>query len=314
MRREKNHLNVRVQLEAPGSVQDLVVQPIAVAEPGEGEVLIAVRSTGLNPMDWKLFERPGAWKGVGQFPLGNGNDFSGVVEQIGPGVSQWTVGDEVFGGYPRGAQATRLVIAADRLLPKPRALTWEQAGSMDIAGRTAVASVRAMGIQFGETVLVSAAAGGVGVVAAQLALLAGARVIGTASEHNHDFLKSLGVEPISYGAGLLQRIRTLAPEGLSAVLDNSGRETIDVAVALGVDLQRINTVVERDYAVRMGVQTVGMHGADLADLREIGEHVALRRINYPIHATYPLEEVRSAYEVLRGGHVRGKVVLVPTLA
>jgi NADPH:quinone reductase-like Zn-dependent oxidoreductase len=265
-------------------------------------------------MDWKLFERPGAWDGVGQFPVGNGNDFSGVVEQIGPGVSQWAVGDAVFGGYPRGAQATLLVFAADRLLPKPEGLTWEQAGSMDISGRTAVASVRAVGVRSGETVLVSAAAGGVGILVAQLALLAGARVIGTASEHNHDYLRSLGIEPISYGAGLLQRIRALAPEGISAVLDNSGTETIDVAVALGVDPQRINTVAERDYAVRMGVQTVGMYGADLADLRGIGEQVALGRINYPIQASYPLEEVRSAYETLRGGHVRGKVVLFPTLS
>ena len=173
-----------VQIVSWGTTDDLEVRDIPTPEAGAGQVRVKVQATGLNPVDWKIIEvmqdKPGGYGAHIVLPSGNGNDYAGVVDQVGEGVTGVSVGDAVFGGSRYFAQAEYVVDDAGSVIPIPDGLTVAQAGGLDIVGRTAVASVRQVAPQAGETVLVSAAAGGVGVIAAQLVRLAGARVIGTA--------------------------------------------------------------------------------------------------------------------------------------
>lgn len=294
-----------------GPTDELQVVTVDPPHPSEGEVRVKVLAAGLNPVDWKILLNPQIAEayGIGSLPSGNGNDFAGVIDEVGPGVEGWTAGDAVFGGHRFHAQADFAIVPAEKLLRKPEALTWEQAGSLAIAGRTAMAEVRQIAPGSGDTVLVSAAAGGVGVLAAQLAKRAGAQVIGTASEHNHDYLRSLGIVPVAYGDGMLDRLREAAPEGYTAALDHHGRESIDVAIELGIAPYRVNTIADKPYAQSIGASGVGGAEAQPGDLAEVAELIASAEIELPIDSIYPLERVREAYAHLRRGHLRGKVVL-----
>ncbi|GLI25852.1 oxidoreductase [Agromyces rhizosphaerae] len=302
-----------VLIERRGSVEDLVVREVPRPEPGPGEVRVRVRAAGLNPVDWKIIEREGSWQafnGEGGLPTGNGNDLAGLVDAVGPGVAEWRVDDEVLGGRRFHAQADFAIVAADALVAKPEALTWEQAGSLQIAARTAAASVRQVAPQPGETVLVSAAAGGVGVLVAQLVARHGATAIGTASDDNHEFLRSIGVVPVAYGDGMVERIRAIAPAGVDAVLDNHGRSTMEAGLELGVDPARINTIADRPFAAEIGATTAGGASALDDDLADVAALVADGSLVFPVDSVYPIERVVEAYRHLRAGHLRGKVVLV----
>ena len=299
----------RVEYTRFGGPEILELIEVERPEPGIGEVRVRVRSTGLNPIDWKIFSgRAASAYGI-EPPASNGNDFAGEVDALGDGVTGLSLGDLVFGGARSEAQADYLVIEATQVVPVPEGLTLDQAGSLDIAARTAVASVAAVGVTAGDVVLVSAAAGGVGVLAAQLAVRAGATVIGTASDENHEFLRTLGVIPVSYGDGLTDRVRDAAPAPLTAVLDNHGRPTIDAALALGVAPERINTIADRPAATELGLSAVGGAAASLEDLARVAALIARGDLVLPIDSVYPLERVREAYEHLMAGHLRGKVVL-----
>jgi len=265
---------------------------------------------GLNPVDWKIFTGPAAQAYGAEPPSGTGNDFAGEVDALGQGVSRFELGSLVFGGQRNEAQADFLIIDADDALPVPDGLNLEQAGALDIAGRTAVASTAAVGVSAGDVVLVSAAAGGVGVLAAQLAARRGATVVGTASQSNHDFLASLGVIPVAYGDGLANRLRDSAPGPFTVALDNHGRDTIDAAIELGISPSRINTIADRPAAAELGLSAVGGAAASPADLLEVARLVAAGELVLPIDSVYPLERVREAYEHLMAGHLRGKVILV----
>ncbi|HAN23289.1 MAG: NADP-dependent oxidoreductase [Microbacterium sp.] len=304
-----------VQIVSWGTTDDLEVRDIPTPEAGAGQVRVKVQATGLNPVDWKIIEvmqdKPGGYGAHIVLPSGNGNDYAGVVDQVGEGVTGVSVGDAVFGGSRYFAQAEYVVDDAGSVIPIPDGLTVAQAGGLDIVGRTAVASVRQVAPQAGETVLVSAAAGGVGVIAAQLVRLAGARVIGTASPANHGYLTELGIEPVAYGDGLVERLRELAPEGIDAVLDNQGRATLEAAVELGVPTGRINTIAEHSFAAQHGISSVGGAKADNKDLAELAGRIAAGEILFPIDSVYPLDQVTAAYAHLKAGHLRGKVVLEP---
>ncbi|WP_166870640.1 NADP-dependent oxidoreductase [Salinibacterium sp. ZJ450] len=289
-----------------------VLQLVEVPPPtaGPGEVRVRVVIAGLNPVDAKIFSGgPSAERYGVTLPSGNGNDFAGVVDEVGRGVAGIQAGDRVYGGVRGFAQADFVITDAAHLLPLPPGLDLERAGALDIAGRTAWAAVRSLGITATDTVLVSAAAGGVGVLAAQLAVRSGATVIGTASEANHDFLRSLGVIPVSYGDGLAGRLRELAPDGITAVLDQNGRATIDVALELGVPASRINTIAAKTYRPELGMGTVGGPAAGREELAEMARLVASGEIRLPIDSIYPIERVQDAYRHLMAGHVRGKVLL-----
>ena len=300
----------RVQFSRLGGPEVLDLVDIDPPQAAAGEVRVAVAATSLNPLDYKIFGGlPTSSPHVFDLPAGNGADFAGTIDQVGDGVTGFVVGDEVLGSQLRSAQADFVVIDPQRLVRKPAGLDWVTAAGLTTVARTAAASVKAIRVGPSDTVFVSAAAGGVGIIASQLAKRAGARVIGSASPDNHDFLVSLGVEPVEYGDGLVEAVRAIAPNGITAALDNHGRPSVDAALALGAPASRVNSIADYAAADDYGTLAVGGSAASSADLEDVAELVAAGEVRLPIDSTYPLEEVRAAYERLLGRHVRGKIVL-----
>ncbi|WP_104135269.1 MULTISPECIES: NADP-dependent oxidoreductase [unclassified Cryobacterium] len=298
-----------VRIEEFGGPDVLSIVNDEQPQAGRGEVRVRVHAAGLNPVDYKIFRGgPAALRYEAVPPCGNGNDFAGVIDELGDGVVGFQIGDAVFGGKRMHAQADFVVVDATRVLPKPAGLSFEQAGALDIAGRAAWASVASLDLSAADTVLIGAAAGGVGVLAGQLALRTGATVIGTASPGNHDFLRGLGVIPVAYGDGLIDRVRATAST-VTAVLDYNGAATIDAALELGVPGSRINTIAARGYRADAGITEVGGQAADIDDLRALSALIASGEIVLPIDRVFPLEQVQGAYRHLMAGHLRGKVVL-----
>ena len=273
-----------------------------VPAPGEGKVRVRVRTVGLNPADSKT--RAGAWAPA--LPSGIGRELAGTVEAVGAGVHTWQVGDDVFGFAATGALAELVVTSATNLTRKPEALDWTTAGGLALAGLTAWSSTASQDLGPDDTVLVSAAAGGVGVIAAQLARRAGARVIGTASPANHDFLRSLDIEPVAYGDRLVDAVRALGP--VTAVLDNNGPDTVEAGLALGVSPDRINTIATD--AARYGIRSVGRGDVDVAALDELARLVIAGELVVPIDSTFAFDDAVAAFEKLDGGHARGKIVVI----
>lgn len=301
-----------VQFDAFGSRDGLQLVDRERPWPGPGELVVRVMAAGLNAIDYKTFrdERTAGRFGV-TVPSGLGQDFSGFVEEVGDGVTGFTVGEAVFGSAPFRTFADYVVVPADgAVLHKPDALTFEVAGALATVGRTAAATTASIGLGEDDTVLVSAVAGGVGVLAAQLAVRAGATVIGTASEAHHAYLEGLGIVPVTYGDGLVDRVLAVLDGGaVTAVLDNHGAETIEAGIALGVPIERINTIAAHGAAAR-GARTVGGAAAGNAELAELAGLLAEDECLLPIDSIFPIERVIEAFARLEAGHVRGKIVLV----
>lgn len=298
-----------VRFNQYGGTEVLQVVEVEVPEPAEGEVLVRVKAAGINPGEAKT--RAGGLRQV-DFPAGQGTDLAGVVVRTGAGVAGFAVGDEVIGfTYRHASHADYVVVQAGDLTAKPAGLPWEIAGSLFVAGTSAYASVRAVAPRPGDTVVVSGAAGGVGMLAVQLARRAGADVIGIAAPANHEWLSRHGVTPVAYGQGVADRIRGAATR-VDAFIDTYGYGYPDIAVALGVEPTRINTIVDYGAAARIGARTEATwEAASAAVLAELAELAASGALDVPIAATYPLDEVRAAYEELAGPHPRGKIVLLP---
>ncbi|HEY8589930.1 MAG TPA: NADP-dependent oxidoreductase [Naasia sp.] len=279
-----------------------------VAEPSTppDRIRVRVQAAGLNRYDAK--RRSGA-EGDVRFPAGNGNEFAGVVDEVGAEVDGLRVGDQVLGRAYFRSQADLVVVPPGSVVPLPEGLPIEVAGALDAAARTATDLVRFARIGAGDVVLVGAAAGGVGIVAAQLARRAGATVLGTASAPNADLLDSLQIVPVRYGDGLEGRLRAAAPDGLTAVLDAAGRGTIEAGLALGAAADRIVTIADREAAERFGTAHLAQGPARNADLAEVAALVAAGEVVLPIERTYPVEDVVAAYEHLETGHLTGKLVL-----
>lgn len=301
-----------VQFEEFGSRDYLQVVERERPWPGPGQLLVRVMAAGLNPMDIKAYrsEQAAAHMGV-TLPSGIGQDFAGFVEELGEGVTRFEMGQAVLGTAPFAAIADFVVVPEDgQVIAKPDPLTFEAAGSLGVVGRTAMATVRAADIHERDTVLVSAAAGGVGVLAAQLAVRSGATVIGTAGEENHEFLESLGVIPVTYGEGLADRVRDLIDDDrVTVVLDNHGADTIEAALELGVPIERVNTIAVFGPEAR-GARSVGGRAAGNDELAELADLLAENELVLPIDSIFPIERTVEAYGRLEGGHVRGKVVVV----
>jgi len=196
----------------------------------------------------------------------------------------------------------------DALFHTPVGISDEVAATLPVAGSTAVAALEAIDLHSGDTVLVGGAAGGVGVFVVQLARLAGARVIGTASETTFGFLQQMGVEPVAYGAGLVDRVRALAPQGVSAATDLFGTESVEAALALGVSPERISTIAAGPNPPG-GVRATGGSEAGPDALNRITDAILVGDITVPIAATFPIEEIRAAVTLQGGRHVHGKIVV-----
>jgi NADPH:quinone reductase-like Zn-dependent oxidoreductase len=303
-----------VQFDTYGDVDVLHLAEVEVPLAGRGQVVVAVKAAGTNPGEAKI--RSGAAKAMfpATFPSGQGSDLAGVVTEVGDGVEGIVVGQEVLGwSNSRSTQADYVVVPADQLVPKPAELSWEVAGSLHVIGVTAYAAAAAVGAGSGDTVAVSAAAGGVGSVTVQLLKVRGANVLGIASEGNHEWLRSVGVIPVGYGDGLADRLRAAAPDGIDAFIDTFGPEYVELALELGIDKERINTITAFAAAKEHGVKSDGSQtpASIAAALTEIADLVANGKITVPIAATYPLEEVQAAYTELEQGHTHGKIVLIP---
>jgi NADPH:quinone reductase-like Zn-dependent oxidoreductase len=303
-----------VRFDEYGGIDVLKVVEVPQPEPGEGQVLVQVKAAGINPGEAKI--RDGLLHSMwpATFPSGEGSDLAGVVAGAGPGVTAFKPGDEVIGYVDtRAAQAEYVVAETGDLTAKPPDVPWDVAGALKVAGTTAVAMVRSVGVGTGDTVVVAGAAGGVGVIAVQLARLAGATVIGLASEPNHEWLRAHGVVPVTYGDGVKDRIQAAVPSGkVDAFLDTVGGDYVQLALDLGVPASRVDTIVSFDAVKKFGVKAEGGAAVPGAGtLAELADLIAAGELDVPIFATYPLDQVQDAYRRLAEGHLLGKIVLIP---
>lgn len=297
--------------ETTGGPEVLVVGQVDDPEPREGEVLVRVHAAGLNPIDSKI--RSGFVPNDAPFPRRVGSDLAGTVVATGPDAAYWdgtpvTVGDEVL-GRGVGAVAETALAAAAELVRRPDAVPVDEAGGLWIAALTALSCVTTVPVGTDDTVLVGGAAGGVGLVAAQLAAASGARVIGTAAERNHDLLRRLGVEPVTYGDGLAARVAELGQ--VTAVIDCHGRDALDAGVELGVPVDRMVAIAAYGALAEIGAHNVERSARTAANLARLVDEIAAGRLVLPVAATYPLDDVVAAFEALDGPHPAGKIVVLP---
>jgi enoyl reductase len=301
-----------VVFDTYGGPDVLHVIDVPVAEPGPGQLRVRVRAAGVQPFDG-IFRSGAARQWMpASFPQRLGNEFAGVVEAVGDGVTAVAPGAEVLGWAGPSCYADHVVVSAEQVVPKPAGVAWSVAGVLSASGQTAATALRVLAVREGETVLIHAAAGGVGSFAVQLARELGARVVGTARPANHDYLRELGAIPVAYGSGLAQRVRDSAPQGVDAALVAvSSAEALESSWELVPDKQRIGTVAFSPAATELGIRTISTERsieqlARLARLNRDG------RLTVSIAGEYRWEQAAQAHQVLETGHVRGKLVMTAT--
>ncbi|SEG38441.1 NADPH:quinone reductase [Nonomuraea solani] len=283
-----------VRYREHGGPEVLALEEVPLPQPGPGQVRVAVRAAGVNPIDWKI--RYGFRGTPIDGPQGTGFELAGTVDALGPGVTGWRPGDPVYGQVASGAVATYAIADATALTAKPDDLTYEEAAALPVATATARRTLGELGVEKGHTLLIHAVAGGVGLAAAQLALARGASVVGTASERHHDHLRALGVHPVTYGDGLEERL----PAPVDRVLDASGRGELELSVKLTGDPAKVVTIADRAGAARLGVRF--STGGDAKDGQD--EHVRI-----PVAEVFPLERAADAHRRSENGHFLGKIVI-----
>jgi NADPH:quinone reductase-like Zn-dependent oxidoreductase len=300
-----------IVFEEFGGPEVLRFQEIDEPHAGPGEVRVAVRAAGVNPMDFKI--RRGYLQGMipTTFPAVPGFEVAGVVDEVGEGVTEFAVGDEVVGWSQSGAYAEHAVVGI--VARKPAGLAWDQAAALPVAGETATRVLRELDLQQGETLLVHGAAGGVGAVGVQLAVAQGATVIGTASPANHDYLRSLGAIPVAYGEGLVERVRAVAPNGVDAVFDVAGQGALPDSIELRGGTDRIVTIA--DFAageLGVAVSSGGTSPEDTkAGLADQLQQAADGKLHPRIAETFSLSDAAKAQDLSESGHTPGKLVLLP---
>ena len=296
-----------IQFSRFGGPEVLELVELPDPHPGPGQIRVAVRAAAINPIDWKV--RSGMMGG--ELPQTTGREVAGVVDEVGDGVTDVTPGDRVFGFAADGAGAAELAVLAD-YAPIPPSLDFAEAAGLPVAVETAVRTLDLLGVGAGTTVLINGAAGGVGSAAAQIARSRDARVIGTASPGNHDYLRSLGAEPTTYGEGLVERVREIAPDGVDVALDAAGRGALPALVELTGDPERVITIADYAGAQETGVQFSGGMGTgrSLHALRDISAPIEAGQFSLPVAQTFPLEQIAEAHRLSETGHVRGKLILV----
>ena len=304
-----------VRFDRYGDLDVLNVVQVERPVPGAGQALVRVKAAGINPGEASIRKGLMHDRFPATFPSGEGSDLAGVVEEVGAGVDSVGVGEEVIGWTDQRASHAELVVApAEHLVPRPAGVSWEAAGALFVAGVTAYAAVRAVGAGSGDTIVVSGGAGGVGSLAVQLARHAGATaVIGLASSGNHQWLRDHGVIPVTYGSGVVDRIREVAGDRVDAFIDTFGGGYVKLAVEeLGVAPERIDTIIDwaaaQEYGVKIDGSTAGASPEVLAELAAL---IDRGELEVPIAKVFGLDDVREAYRELERRHTRGKIVLVP---
>src|SRR6476619_4115118 len=297
-----------------GGIEVLRVEEVERPVPGDGQVLVRVKAAGINPSEAVIRTGAVAQLFPSTFPSGQGSDLAGVIEKVGAGAGGFSPGDEVIGfTNKRASQAELVLVEAADLTRKQEKVSWEVAGGLYVAGVTAWGAVHAVQPKEGETIVISGAAGGVGSFAVQLARRTGATVIGLASEGNHEWLHNHGVIPVAYGDGVTDRIRAAALGGIHAFIDTYGDGYVELALALGVASERINTIIDFAAAAKHGVKTDGgtAAGPGATVLAELAGLIADGHLEVPLANVYPLAQVRQAYTELERRHAPGKIVLKP---
>ncbi|MFZ2625535.1 MAG: NADP-dependent oxidoreductase [Propionibacterium sp.] len=325
-----------IQYRKFGGTEVLEMGQAAEQAPDEDEVRLTVKAVGLNPLEAKTFAgdrrlrmvevvqrliHPGRWfePAASRFPRGVARDFAGVIDAVGLGVTGFAIGDEVLGtlrgapglGSKKGALAEELVAPASDIVLKPQELRFEVAASLGVAAQTACGAFRQIDLTGTDVVVISAASGGVGSLAVQLAVHRGATVIGIASERNADYLRSLGAIPVTHGEGVKERVLAAAPEPITKLLDCYGGEYVKLGFALGLPGSAIGTLVPSPGAIIRGAQFTGSRHAQPGDLQEVVGLAANGTIKITLAHVYPftLDSVRAAYAEQNTGHVRGKLVV-----
>ncbi|HEY3702112.1 MAG TPA: NADP-dependent oxidoreductase [Acidimicrobiales bacterium] len=317
-----NHVTATVVAPAFGGPEVLALVDEPIRDPGPGEVVLQVRAAGTNPVDYKMYS--GSFgRDPAQLPIRLGLEAAGVVTAVGDGAAGADgpvhAGDEVIAFRITGGYASEVIVPGSAVVHKPSTLSFEQAGGLLLVGATAVHTLHVTGVGAGDTVLIHGASGGVGLMAVQLAVNLGARVIATASDGHHDYLLQLGAEPVTYGDGLVERIRDLAPDGVQAAIDTVGTtEAIDVSIALAPERDRIATLVAIQRGFELGLKVLGgAPGADpgteirAAARIELVEQADAGKLQVLVSAAYPLADAGTAHRALAAGHTQGKIVLVP---
>ncbi|AXE76202.1 NADP-dependent oxidoreductase [Streptomyces atratus] len=288
-------------------VEALIDQDVPV--PGPGELLVAVRAAGVNPVDWKLrtgYTRPGSEPQP--FPTVFGSEAAGVVEGVGPGVEGFAVGDEVFGNPLTGGYAEYTLLSVAVTAHKPAELSFTDAAVLPVAVATAYDGVRQLGLAPGSTLLITGAGGGVGTAAVQLARHAGVHVIGTASAAKKEFIESLGAVHVESGAALADRVRAAAPDGIDAVFDLVGGDTLRAVAPLLTDPATLISAGGKPLAVELGGAAVA-RARTAAVLDEVANLVVTGALRTHVTGTFPLAEAGEALRAVESGHARGKIVI-----
>ncbi|MGC1405616.1 MAG: NADP-dependent oxidoreductase, partial [Candidatus Dormiibacterota bacterium] len=288
-----------------------VLQPVHVdqPEPAAGQIRVAVRAAGVQPFDCTLRRGDLAqWMPL-SLPSCLGNELAGTVEAIGAGVTAVAVGDEILGWQERACYAEEVLVEAEQVVAKPAGMPWEHAGVLSASGQTAHTAIEALGIAAGDTLLIHAAAGGVGSFALQIAVALGATVIGTASPANHDYLRTLGSLPVTYGDGLEDRVRAASAQQVTAVLDCIGGPALEQSLNLVNNPARIVTIADRVNATRLGIGVIGTDRSPHR-LSQVVDLYEQDRLQVHIHRAVPLLDAPIAHRQVETGHVRGKVVLI----
>ncbi|MGW3204060.1 NADP-dependent oxidoreductase [Streptomyces sp. NPDC001135] len=289
-----------------GGPEVLEIVDLPDPHPGPRQVRIAVRAAGVNPSDWK--KRKGLMDE--ELPQTLGHEAAGIVDELGEGVTDVAVGDRVF-GFSAEATAQAELAVLSSYAPIPPSLDFAGAAALPAAIETATRALDQLGVASGSTLLVNGASGSVGSAAVQLAGVRGARVIGTASPANHAYLRSLGATPVAYGEGLVERVRSLVPDGVDLALDVAGSGVLPELVELTGGPEHVVTVADFSGAQEHGVAfSRGDTGRALHALAGIGELIEDKRFSLAVARTFPLAEIAEAHRVSEDGHVRGKLVLL----
>jgi NADPH:quinone reductase-like Zn-dependent oxidoreductase len=289
-----------------GGPEVLEIVDLPDPHPGPGQVRIAVRAAGVNPSDWK--KRRGLMDQ--ELPQTMGYEAAGIVDELGEGVTDTAVGDRVFGFSAGGAAQAELAVLS-HYAPVPPSLDFAAVAALPAAIETAMRALDQLGVASGSTLLINGASGSVGSAAAQFAVARGARVIGTASPANHEYLRALGAEPVAYGEGLVGRVRELAPDGVDLALDAAGSGVLPELIELAGGPGHVVTLADFEGAQKYGVRfSRGDSGRAIHALAEIGELIESGRFSIPVAQTFPLAQVAEAHRVSEGGQARGKLVLL----